>query len=514
MKKAIRFISLFVVISLILLSFSACGKKSVPIPERLETATRKILDSDAVYVKADMNLCVSMKGIKMDIPVTSEAKMDLRDENAPGLYINIKLSFLDEEFVLEICYKDDTAYLNSNGDKKKYEAPSAELKELLKISDSDKDDFVSDIFDSETMKKAEITEEKDGSFKVKFTEDLKELVGDIIKGNEDLKDEIMDEIGTDVDSFLSEYDAEFGEIITELVVDKDDNIVSLSVSMQMSVNTDGTSKTDITLTADIVFNPIGDDFKIEAPADADSYMDSSDIDRIYERIETAISKQVNSETVDSEITMKSVEYRGDNTIEVPLLMTVKTDFRNENVPGIFVNLKMLAYEEKPEMEACYVDGMLYGKKFNLKIKSKASEEELYDFLDMFGLDIDIPNNIFFDYDMISLSEITEKEDGSLNLKVTVDGEDYREYIIEALDYMVGYAVETYDVEFGETTVELKMDKDNNIVFYSINMDMDVGVEDFEFSCKEEMEIIFNPIGDDFKVEVPADADSYMDSSTS
>ena len=172
---------------------------------------------------------------------------------------------------------------------------------------------------------------------------------------------------------------------------------------------------------------------------------------------------MNSETVDSEITMKSVEYRGDNTIEVPLLMTVKTDFRNENAPGIFVNLKMLAYEEKPEMEACYVDGMLYGKKFNLKIKSKASEEELYDFLDMFGLDIDIPNNIFFDYDMISLSEITEKEDGSLNLKVTVDGEDYREYIIEALDYMIGYAVETYDVEFGETTVELKMDKDNNIV---------------------------------------------------
>lgn len=275
MKKAIRFISLLVVISLILLSFSACGKKSVPIPERLETATRKVLDSDAVYVKADMNLCVSMQGIKMDIPVTSEAKMDLRDENAPGLYINIKLSFLNEEFILEVCYTDDTAYLNSNGDKEKFEAPSAELKELLKISDSDKDDFVSDIFDSETMEKAEITEEKDGSFKVKFTEDLKELVGDIIKGNEDLKDEIMDEIGTDVDAFLSEYDAEFGEIIIELSVDKDDNIVSLSVSMQMSVNTDGTSKTDITLTADIVFNPIDDDFKVEAPADADSYIESS-----------------------------------------------------------------------------------------------------------------------------------------------------------------------------------------------------------------------------------------------
>ena len=45
--------------------------------------------------------------------------------------------------------------------------------------------------------------------------------------------------------------------------------------MSVKVNIEN-FKTDYSMTLDAVYNPVGDDFKIEAPADADSYVYSFD----------------------------------------------------------------------------------------------------------------------------------------------------------------------------------------------------------------------------------------------
>ena len=74
---------------------------------------------------------------------------------------------------------------------------------------------------------------------------------------------------------MGNADAEIGDATIEFNIDKNNTVVSASLNMSVKVNIEN-FKTDYSMTLDAVYNPVGDDFKIEAPADADSYVYSFD----------------------------------------------------------------------------------------------------------------------------------------------------------------------------------------------------------------------------------------------
>ena len=67
MKKAAGIISFLIVLSIILLSFSACGKK-VPLSERLDEAMQKMVDLKAFDYELTGKMVVSVEGVTIDAP--------------------------------------------------------------------------------------------------------------------------------------------------------------------------------------------------------------------------------------------------------------------------------------------------------------------------------------------------------------------------------------------------------------------------------------------------------------
>lgn len=262
MKKTLRIISLLIVISMMLFAFASCGK--APASERIETAMKKMSDSKVVDSDTTMKMVMSMQGMTIEVPMTMKIKSDMRDEKAPAMSVDMEMSIMGETMKVGICYVDGTAYLDMMGSKIKTDATDSELGDIFGSAGVDADASTELFFDSEMINKAEITEEKDGSFTAKVTIDGKEY-----------KDDIMEEIGSIVDSLGDAGDIEIGDaVVVTIGVDKDDNVVSYSMKINLKMNIEGVS-TDATVDVDMKFNVVGNDFKIEAPADADSYTDSS-----------------------------------------------------------------------------------------------------------------------------------------------------------------------------------------------------------------------------------------------
>ena len=256
MKKAAGIISLLIVLSMILLSFSACGKK-VPLSERLDEAMQKMVDLKAFDYELTGKMVVSVEGVTIDAPMTASMKGDMRDKNNQKSSIEIKFNLMNQDFSVKSCTVDGIFYLDTMGTKVK-----------STVSENSEEDFenqtgmsVTDFQKIFVEENAEIKEEKDGSFKAKF------FVGS--------ESDLSKTIASVFEAIASTYAAEIGDVIVEFNIDKNNTIVSGFIDMSLKVNIENL-KMDYNMTFDIVHNPVGDDFKIEAPADADSYVYSFD----------------------------------------------------------------------------------------------------------------------------------------------------------------------------------------------------------------------------------------------
>lgn len=257
MKKAAGIISLLIMLSMILLSFSACGKK-VPLSERLDEAMQKIADSKVLDCEFTGKVVVSMEGVTIDAPMTVNIKNDMRDENNPKSSMDIKFNLMNQEFEIKSCVVDGMNYSDMMGTKIKSPATYNKDEFFETYMKMDFEHFCKIISDSYSIENTEMTEEKDGAFKVKYVTDVESAIFIMI-----------------FDLFTDECLLRLGKITVELNIDKDNNIVSYLLDMSMGLLIEKNT-IDYNMTFDIVHNTVGDDFKIEAPADADSYVYSFD----------------------------------------------------------------------------------------------------------------------------------------------------------------------------------------------------------------------------------------------
>jgi len=260
MKKAAGIISLLIVLSMILLSFSACGKK-VPLSERLDEAMQKMADSKVFDYELTGKMVVSAEGVTIDAPMTASMKTDMRDENNPKSSMDIKFILMDQDFSVKSCTVDGIFYLDTMGTKVKSPVSENSEEDFEKQTGMSVTDFQKIFVETYKIENAEIKEEKDGSFKAKF------FVG--------AESDLSKTIASVFEAIAGTYAAEIGDVIVEFNIDKNNTVVSGFLNMSVKVNIENL-KMDYNMTFDIVHNPVGDDFKIEAPADADSYVYSFD----------------------------------------------------------------------------------------------------------------------------------------------------------------------------------------------------------------------------------------------
>lgn len=260
MKKAAGIISLLIVLSMILLSFSACGKK-VPLSERLSEAIQKIVDSKVLDCEFTGKVVVSAEGVTIDAPITASIKTDMRDENNHKSSTDFKLRFMDQDVSVKSCTVDGMNYTEAMGIKIKSPVSENSGEDFEDQIGMNLSDFQKIFTETYKIENAEIKEEKDGSFKAKF------FVGS--------ESDLSKTIASVFEAIAGTYAAEIGDVIVEFNIDKNNTIVSGFIDMFLKVNIENL-KMDYNMTFDIVHNPVGDDFKIEAPADADSYVYSFD----------------------------------------------------------------------------------------------------------------------------------------------------------------------------------------------------------------------------------------------
>ena len=113
--------------------------------------------------------------------------------------------------------------------------------------------------------------------------------------------------------------------------------------------------------------------------------------------------------------------------------------------------------------------------------------------------------------MISKAEITEEKDGSFTAKVTIDGKEYKDAIMEEIGSLVDSIGEEGDIEIGDTVVVIGVDNDDYVVSYSMKINLKMNIEGIATDATVDMDMKFNAVGDDFKIGAPADAASYIDS---
>ena len=178
----------------------------------------------------------------------------------------------------------------------------------------------------------------------------------------------------------------------------------------------------------------------------------------------------------------------------------------------------------PNMNAAlyYFDGAMYS---SLNVAGEGGKTkttvDLGGFSEITSMSLgDIQSLVFFDETMIKSASLRNGSDGSLTAKVTVDGEKALRSMLVVISGIFGSKSEILSdsaisslltesgMSVGDTKVSLTVDKDNNVTNFKMDSKISLsGIADISIALDAD----FNPVGEDFKVNMPEDIESFADS---
>lgn len=178
----------------------------------------------------------------------------------------------------------------------------------------------------------------------------------------------------------------------------------------------------------------------------------------------------------------------------------------------------------PNMNAAlyYFDGAMYS---SLNVAGEGGKTkttvDLGGFSEITSMTLgDIQSLVFFDETMIKSASLRNGSDGSLTAKVTVDGEKALRSMLVVISGIFGNKSEILSdsaisslltesgMSVGDTKVSLTVDKDNNVTNFKMDSKISLsGIADISIALDAD----FNPVGEDFKVNMPEDIESFADS---
>ncbi|MBQ9745347.1 MAG: hypothetical protein IJW21_00810 [Clostridia bacterium] len=225
-----------------------------------------------------------------------------------------------------------------------------------------------------------------------------------------------------------------------------------------------------------------------------------------QRVMAAMAKMAAAKQSDSTATMKMKMDMGGMTVEVPATMEMKSDETDPENPIVYTSIKMNVMGQNMDTVSFYTNGYLYTESMGVKVKVKMSYEEMaakiaedgsFDFASIFEAKKDAIDESF---------AITENEDGTLTVKMTVTKEQFNSELSEFTNSIAG---EEGVVEISDTVFEFTVDENNNISALKAVMAITLTIEGESATVSYDLDFKFNEVGEDFAITLPTDLDSYI-----
>lgn len=222
-----------------------------------------------------------------------------------------------------------------------------------------------------------------------------------------------------------------------------------------------------------------------------------------ERFQTAIDNAQALKKSDVDVTINATITSAGVTMDMPMTMSMKSDVTDENNPVIAMDMTISMTGMQIAMNYYYKDGYAYTSVMGEKVKTAMSYDEM-----MEENSTGVENIFALEEDMLKSAEITENDDGTLSVKMNLDGTDYKDTILSMVDESIADVFGGGEITLDDSVIEMTIGKDDNVEKISMTVVMKMTVEGVETSVSYAMEFVYNEIGDDFEVELPADLDTY------
>lgn len=227
-----------------------------------------------------------------------------------------------------------------------------------------------------------------------------------------------------------------------------------------------------------------------------------------ERVMAAMAKMAVAKKTDCTAIMETETTIAGMSYSIPVTMAMKLDASNAESPMAQIETSVVnpLTGQATVTTMFYKDGYLYTNAGDYKTKVKVSFEDMVS--SNTGLDMQA---IFEEKkDAIDDSfEITENEDGSLTVKMTVTKSEFATDLEDFANEIAGSLGEGQAVEISDTVFEFTIDKGNNITELKTAITVSIlaggqviSSNTTKFTNK------YNAIGADFGITFPTDLDTY------
>ncbi len=253
MKRVKHFITIILILAVAILP-TGCGGTPEP-AEFLSMVTEKNEECLKYEGSTTMEMELSMLGETVNYEILVDMAMDFTDMEAPKMVMESSTSYAGMAVDMNVYYNEGYAYMDMMGMKIKSKAPIDVLDGYYGTS--------MDIQSVENMTNIELTE-VDGNYLITF--DLT---------SEEMENVLNEMMGPMLDGYDVSNDSdglEYTKVETSILADKDGNLISQNIEMDMVMTIEG-MEVEMSTVAIIEYTALGDDVVIEFP-DFSDYIES------------------------------------------------------------------------------------------------------------------------------------------------------------------------------------------------------------------------------------------------
>ena len=224
-----------------------------------------------------------------------------------------------------------------------------------------------------------------------------------------------------------------------------------------------------------------------------------------DRVAAAMLKMITAKKSDCTANINIKMNVGGIKTEMPSTVVIKSDKSNAQSPVVYMEMSMKLFGQTTKTSTYYKDGYLYTNADGSKTKVQMSYDEVM----KNAADIDI--TAIFNAKDSKVDEsfvITENEDGTISVKMTVTKEEFESKLADFSNALEGSIGSVGNIELSDTVFEFTVDSGNNISTVKASMAMKMVVSGQQTDVSYDMEFKYNPVGMNFYIPAPTDLDSY------
>ena len=251
-----KFLSVMLVICIVCstLVMASCGAKEKTAKELVETACKKIENANAFDADINYDIEMSVAGMTVNMPIVANIKSQNINTESPVSNVEMSMELMGQKMDVNVYMENGWAYYDMLG--MQYKANISE--EELNYADM-VDSLVSQS-DFSFLEGVEVIKNSDGTSTVEV----------------ELDEELANKIGLAASSVAASMagasnDVKITAIKYSYIVDKDENLVNLTMDCSMNLVVEGMAA-EAEMRATLKFNAFGNDVVVTAPAGYLDYM--------------------------------------------------------------------------------------------------------------------------------------------------------------------------------------------------------------------------------------------------